>query len=462
MCRRRLGLVVALAFPFLLSVASVARAAEAEFAPRTDVALGPSGCDPAVPADCSQSPFAVVAADFDGDGIVDLASANNFSGDVTILLGDGGGGVRFGQRIVVGQQAAAIASGDLNQDESFDLVVANEASNTISVMLGKGDGSFQPALSLALGPEGSDAKSPEAVALADFNGDHLADVATANLLGDTVSILLGRGDGSFENPSVLPVAGGPIDILAAELTGDADIDLAVALNDGDAVVVLRGDGRGSFQPLQERPSVGVSPSALVAADFDRDSKLDLAVASQTDDAVFVLLGRGGGTFAEARSYNVGSSPESLAVGNLNGDSFLDLVSADNFGSSEFSNSVSVLAGRSGGDFDGAQSFEVHAGAFGVALADLNRDDRLDVIVTNAAGRDLSILLNTAKEDLSCEGDCNLDGRVSLDEVVLGVRIALGPGRLDTCRGLDQNGSGEIEVYELVGAVGKALGGCPVR
>jgi hypothetical protein len=176
----------------------------------------------------------------------------------------------------------------------------------------------------------------------------------------------------------------------------------------------------------------------------------------------VLLGGGNGTFAAARHYNVGSSPESLAVGNLNGDAFLDLVSADNFGSSEFSNSVSVLAGRSGGEFDGAESFQVHAGAFGVALADLNRDDRLDIIVTNAASRDLSILLNVGAGTLSCDGDCDRDGKVSLDELVLGVGISLGTGRLDTCRELDQNRSGEIEVHELVGAVGKALAGCPAR
>jgi hypothetical protein len=204
--------------------------------------------------------------------------------------------------------------------------------------------------------------------------------------------------------------------------------------------------------------VGVSPSTLVAADFDRDARLDVAVASQTDDVVSVLLGRGDGTFAAARNYNVGSSPESLAVGNVNGDSFLDLVSADNFGSSEFSNSVSVLAGRPGGMFEPAESFEVNAGAFGVALADLDGDGWLDVIVTNAASRDLSILLNR----LSCEGDCDLDGKVALDELVLGVGISLGNQRLDTCRELDQNGSGEIEVHELVAAVGKALSGCPAR
>jgi hypothetical protein len=457
-----MGLVVGLAIPVVAVLGSAVRAQQMEFSSRIDVSLGPPGCDPAMTADCSQSPFAVIAADFDGDGALDVASANNFSGDVTVLLGDGKGGLRFGQRIAADQQSAAIVTGYLNQDESLDLVIANEAANTISVILGNGDGGFQAASNVALGPVGGDARSPEAVALADFNGDRVLDVATANLLGDTVSVLVGRGDGTFEAPSLVRVAGGPIDVVAAELTGDGNIDLAVALNEDNAVAVLRGDGNASFQVLQQRAPVGVSPSALIAADFDRDSRSDVAVASQTDDVVSVLLGRGDGTFAAARHYNVGSSPESLAVGNLNGDAFLDLVSADNFGSSEFSNSVSVLAGRSGGEFDGAESFQVHAGAFGVALADLNRDDRLDIIVTNAASRDLSILLNVGAGTLSCDGDCDRDGKVSLDELVLGVGISLGTGRLDTCRELDQNRSGEIEVHELVGAVGKALAGCPAR
>jgi hypothetical protein len=124
--------------------------------------------------------------------------------------------------------------------------------------------------------------------------------------------------------------------------------------------------------------------------------------------------------------------------------------------------VAVLAGRSVGDFERAKSFEVHAGAFGVTLADLNRDDRPDIIVANAASRDLSILLNQTGGTLTCDGDCNRDGRVLLDELVLAVGISLGADRLDTCRILDQNGSGEIEVHELVRAVGKALDGCPAR
>lgn len=450
-----------LTIPFVAVFASIA-CAQVEFSLRIDVPLGPPGCDPTTPADCSQSPFAVVAGDFNGDGALDVASANNFSGDVSVLLGDGNGNLRFGQRVVADQQSATILAGDLNRDGSLDLVVANEAANTVSVILGNGDGSFQAASNVALGLPGGDARSPEGMALADFNRDDSLDIATANLLGDTVSILLGRGDGTFQPPSLLRVTGGPIDVVAAELTGDGILDLAVALNDDDSVVVLRGDGAGFFQALQKRSSVGVSPSALIAADFDRDSRLDIAVASQNDDVVSVLLGRGDGTFDAARNFNVGSSPESLAVGNVNGDSFLDLVSADNFGSSEFSNSVSILAGRAGGEFEGAKSFEVHAGAFGVTLADLDADDRLDIVVTNAASRDLSILLNEAAGRLSCEGDCNRDGRVSLEELIVGVGISLGTGRLDTCRVLDQNRSGEIEVHELVGAVGKALNGCPAR
>jgi hypothetical protein len=442
-------------------LASPARA-EVELAPRVDVPLGQPGCDSSKTVACSQSPFAVSAGDFNRDGSVDVASANNFSGDVTVLLGDGNGNLRFAQRVVADQQPTSIRTGDLNGDGSLDLVVANEAANTISVILGNGDGSFQPASNVALGPPGSDARSPESVVLADFNDDHQLDIATANLLGDTVSILLGRGDGTFQAPALLRVTGGPIDIVAAELTGDGIVDLAVALSEENAVVVLRGGGNGSFQVLPERSSVGVSPSALIAADFDRDSRPDVAVAGQADDVISVLLGRGDGTFAVARNYDVGASPGSLATGNVDGDAFLDLVSADSFGSSEFSSSVSVLAGRSGGDFERAKSFEVHAGAFGVTMADLNRDDRPDIIVANAASRDLSILLNRAAGKLTCDGDCNRDGQVLLDELVLAVGISLGADRLDTCRILDQNGSGEIEVHELVRAVGNALDGCPAR
>src|SRR6266446_1136229 len=121
-----------------------------------------------------QTPVAVVAGDFDGDGRPDLAVANSGSNDVSILLANRGHGLTVVTSVPVGDGPRALAAGDLNADGTVDLVVANSISNNVSILLGEGNGRFRAAKTCPVGTE------PVALVLGDFNRDGKLDLATAN------------------------------------------------------------------------------------------------------------------------------------------------------------------------------------------------------------------------------------------------------------------------------------------
>ncbi len=166
-----------------------------------------------------------------------------------------------------------LAAGDFNGDGRTDLAVANSGSNSVSVLLGSGDGTFQNPVNYAVGSQ------PGAIVAGDFAGGGRIDLAVANEGDNDVSVLLGNGDGTFQNQVTYAVGSGPTAIVAGNFTNDGRTDLAVANAFDDSVSVLLGDGNGTFQP-QATYAVGSQPYALVAGDFTGDSRTDLAVANE--------------------------------------------------------------------------------------------------------------------------------------------------------------------------------------
>jgi hypothetical protein len=335
----------------------------------------------------------VVVGDFNGDGHLDLAVANTYSGTVSILLGDGTGNFTLTATITVGYYPYSIAVGDFNGDGNLDLAVANYASGTVSILLGDGTGNFSAGATLTVG------NSPYSIAAGDFNGDGNLDLAVANSADGTVSILLGDGTGNFTLAATVTVGNSPHSVVAGDFLGNGNLDLAVA-NSGDGTVsILKGDGTGNFSSFPNSPvTVGYTPTSVAVGDFNGDGILDLAVANECGNdprcssagTVSILLSDGAGNFLPAVTspVTVGVNPWSIAVGDFNNDGNLDLAVAN------FTNgTVSVLLGDGAGNFTSATALPVSVGVKpeSVAVGDFNGDGNPDLAVANYTDGTVSVL-----------------------------------------------------------------------
>ena len=197
-----------------------------------------------------------------------------------------------------------------------------DGDNTVSVLLGNGDGTFQPQVTYAVG------SNPGAIVAGDFTGDGRTDLAVSD--EDGTQILLGNGDGTFQSREHDRAGDQRYVCVAGDFTGDGRLDLAVAGGgDQGTVSVLLGNGDGTFPPPVTY-AVGINPLAIVAGDFNGDGRLDLAVANQggilqSPGSVSVLLGNGDGTFPPRVTYKREREPSGIVAGDFNGDGHLDLA-----------------------------------------------------------------------------------------------------------------------------------------
>jgi hypothetical protein len=359
-------------------------------------ALNPSG----TLASSSGSPFAVgtnpnsvVVGDFNEDGIADVAVANAGGNTVTVLLGNGSGGFTPapGSPFAVGAYPYSLAVGDFNGDGVADLATANYHSNNVTVLLGNGSGGF----TAATGSPFAAGALPLSVAVADFNGDGMADIATANYVDGTVTVLLGNGSGGFTPAAGSPVATGraPTSLVVGDFNRDGIPDIATSDDYlTGTVTVLLGNGSGGFTAATGSP-FATGPGALyvVARDFNGDGILDLATANSTGNSVTVLLGNGSGGFTAEAPFAVGTGPSSLVAGDFNGDGIPDLAAANEMGGS-----VTVLLGNGSGGFAAAAGSPFAAGAspVSVAVGDFNGDGRPDLAAANFDGNNVTVLLGT--------------------------------------------------------------------
>ncbi|MGR8935801.1 MAG: FG-GAP repeat domain-containing protein [Gammaproteobacteria bacterium] len=353
-------------------------------------------------------PNSVVAADFNGDGNTDVAAANKYSNNVSVLLGDGNGGFAPQTTFASGVAPNSVATADFNGDGKIDIITANEYSNNVSVLLGDGNGGFGAETRFAVG------SFPASVATADFNGDGNIDVVTANAFSHNVSILLGNGRGGFAPQTTFNELGAPWSVTTADFNGDGNTDLATVdvYGGADVVSVLLGNGNGSFAP-KTTFAVGRAPWSVTTADFNNDGHIDLATANRYSTNVSVLLGDGRGGFAPQTRFAVRAAPISVATADFNGDGHMDLVAAN----SESSN-VSVLLGNGNGSFAPQTTFASGVAPLSVATADFNSDGKTDLVTANSEDNNVSVLLNTTTPHplFSALPDINHDGSPELAAV----------------------------------------------
>jgi len=325
-------------------------------------------------------PSGVVAADFNDDGIPDLAASAAGSNQAAVLLGNGDGTFQDAVLYNTGTNPAAIATAALTTSNFLDLVTADAGSNSISILLGKGDGTFGTATHAAVG------SSPAALAIADFNGDGIPDIAVANSGSNNVSILLGNGDGTFKTPLTVAAGTSPRALAAVDLNQDGIIDLAVANYTSNDLWVFFGNGDGTFHQAAIY-AAGNGPRAVIAASLTTSGYVDLIVANSASNTVSVFLDQGAGQFGEGLQFATGSGPVSISTGDFNSDGLQDLAVANNG-----DGTLSLLLGLGTGQFQTAISFTVGTGPSCIIGDDFNRDGLRDLVVANATGNNFSILL----------------------------------------------------------------------
>jgi hypothetical protein len=342
------------------------------------------------PFPAGTAPAYIAMGDFNGDGRPDLAIANSGSNNLSVLLGTGNGGfsAASGSPFSVGYGPMSVGVGDFNRDGLADLAVANETSNGIIVLLGSGSGAFT---ATPQSPFGTGMR-PDAVAIADFNGDGNADLVVANWADNNVSVLLGNGNGGFTVAPGSPysIGDGPVSLAVGDFNGDGNADLALADATGNTVQILLGNGSGSFKPALIRFTAN-KPSSVVVGDFNGNGKADVAYTNSGSNNIAVLLGDGTGGFAPAPGspFAVGAQPSSVAVGDFNADGKPDLA-VTNQGESD----VTVLLGDGTGRFTPMSGSPFPAGTAptSVVVGDFNGDGRADLAIASAGSNDVTVLL----------------------------------------------------------------------
>jgi hypothetical protein len=370
-------------------------------------------------------PLAMVAADLDGDHRVDLVVANAILSDernLVWLRNAGGGGFAEAIELDGGWTPFELAAGDLDGDGRPDLVTAGGVGNQqLTVLLNKGSGTFERMEPIMTGV---DARQLQ---LGDVNGDDLADLVFASAAGVGVTVLFGDGRGGFFGiPEGYPAETSPVAITLVDMSGDGKLDVLLAGGDRGSVATMLNYGNGFFAPATVH-AAGARISGVAAADLDGDGIVDLAVADSGRDqpgatgGLKLLRGLGGGRLDAPRIYG---SPSAAVVGDVSGDGLPDLVSFNIDGV------MSVFQGTGDGGFgspsDAVPGFEAHQ----LAVADVDADGRLDVIVSSFGGG-LAAALNDGSggfvlgrpvlegqfSDGMCVGD--LDGDDLADVVVSG-------------------------------------------
>src|SRR5215831_13493405 len=288
----------------------------------------------------AKTPLLLAVADFNKDMKPDLVVSNNGGGVVSELLGNGNGTFQTPRTFHV-QQAISISVADFNTDGNPDMVVSNgngqtSTSSTVALLLGDGTGNFNPAKEVPAG------RQPSAVLAGDFNHDGKADYITSNLDANTISVVLGKGNGAFNDigPDIPSNGAFSTQVIAGDFNNDGIPDLAqvntgLIRNEGNTISVLLGKRGGGFQAAQTS-KVGRQPAGLAAVDFNHDGHLDLVVADFGDPInnvsgdVALLLGNGDGSFQTARKFGAGPGlPLSVAIADFNGDGNPDAVVAEN-------------------------------------------------------------------------------------------------------------------------------------
>jgi len=280
----------------------------------------------------------------------------------------------------VGKNPTTVNPLDVNQDGITDLVTTNIGSDSLSVLLGNGDGTFHDQIQLHV------CREPRSMAVGLFNRDQYPDVVLACSGSDEIAVLFGRADGKLDEGPQYPVHRTPVAVTSDDLNGDHVPDLVVALRN-DKIKVFLGTGTGEFQHGAQY-EYGDTPTSVALADLNRDGKVDLAVTNggPMSNAVSIWTGNGDGTFGGPTDYRTGKRPLGVSFADFNDDRVRDMLVINGE-----RDSFTTFLGNGDATFQPGRDFGANAGPNFGLTRDFNGDRRPDVAIVNLQSSDLSIL-----------------------------------------------------------------------
>jgi hypothetical protein len=347
-------------------------------------------------------PIDVAIGDFNEDTYLDIVVASNTGYYIGIFFGYGNVTFSGERSYALGyiDGRCSVAVGDLNNDNRLDFIVLTSKFGSLYVFLGHGNGDFS--LTTVYYAATGYGSKPISIVVADFNHDSNLDLAVTNSGTESIDVFLGYGNGTLSRPTTYQTGRDsfPYFLITGDLNNDNQLDIVIS--DSNSFGVLLGCGDGTFLTEKKYFVTDSShPVSIAVGDFNNDNRLDIIVTGTDIDTVYVFLGYVSETFVFAPFYSTGafSQPASIAVGDFNNDTRLDVVVANNG-----TDNVMVIFGSGYGTFVSHTSYSTGNNSYpcGVAVGDLNNDSRLDIVVANSGTNSIGIFLSNGTGTFSSQ------------------------------------------------------------
>jgi uncharacterized protein (TIGR03437 family) len=377
---------------------------------------GDGSFQPAVNVNLSGYSYSIAIGDLNGDGKPDILLGGT---GISYLPGNGDGTFRSPVTVTTESSPRYLAVGDFNEDGRMDIAATD--NGYIRVILAQPDGTWRGSWATSAG------YSPWEIIVTDFDRDGHADVVVGTLEeqvqahsanSGSVSVLFGRGDGTFEGAPAYPLPATPSSLASADFDGDSIPDLLLGYAPTGGATVLLGKGDTTFStPRQLLTASGSSNlpaiNGVAVADMNQDGKPDVVLANNSARSIHVLPGRGDGTFSAAITAATALPPNAVTTGDFNGDGRLDIAAATSESRSSATSTISVFLGNSTGGYSSPVNLVAGIVLTQLIAADVNGDGKLDLLAadygtyTNNGPEKGGLLLLTGKGDGTFNPPVNL-------------------------------------------------------
>jgi len=347
-------------------------------------------------------PTIIALADFNNDKYVDFAILNVETLTIGIFLGEGTGAFDEAMSLSIDATSAiSIAIGDFNGDNQQDVAFISQRNGKVGIFLGYGNGSFTDQVTYWV--TSGFLPYPVDIQVGDFNNDNISDIVVANILMNNIGILLSQPNGTFQN-MIFYATGllfGPSVLATGDLNQDSSIDIIVANRFSRNIAIFFGNGNGTFSssPLTYTTGTKSYVTSITIADMNNDTIQDIVLTDTASDQVSIFFGLGNGSFLHWKGYstNVNSDPNALAVADFDNDGRIDFAVCNSnkdqvliylrYQNEPFGNEITISTGS-------------NSAPFAITINDFNRNDRLDLAVTNTKTNTIQIFLDFDSQTFS--------------------------------------------------------------